>query len=215
MFLCHALPIVDKIFFCRFGISCFVHIVLPFVDISLVFLLLLEPSGFISSSCMVIFSHVVFFILFPHILGSFCFNILACFRRFFIWVSSETSHPGLDYFFVLFEGTPIFSHTKYVAYSFSRYGSSFLICCFWLVPLDVFGIVSVFSSVFLLFQGQKTILFYYCSNLIGKFSACSLKTSTFLPDLYHSFPIISLWRVAPKIAVKCKMIVFLDPCFAF
>ena len=28
-----------------------------------------------------------------------------------------------------------------VAYSFSRVGSSFLICCFWLVPLNVFGIV--------------------------------------------------------------------------
>ena len=26
-----------------------------------------------------------------------------------------------------------------VAYSFSRVGSSFLICCFWLAPLDVFG----------------------------------------------------------------------------
>ena len=38
---------------------------------------------FISSSFTVIFSLVVFSILFPHILGSFCFTILACFRRFF------------------------------------------------------------------------------------------------------------------------------------
>ena len=45
MFLCHALPIIDKIFFRCFGMSCFVCIVLPFVDISLVFLLSLEPSG--------------------------------------------------------------------------------------------------------------------------------------------------------------------------
>ena len=41
MFLCHALPIVDEIFFRCFGMSCFVCI----VDISLVFLLSLEPSG--------------------------------------------------------------------------------------------------------------------------------------------------------------------------
>ena len=32
------------------------------------------------------------------------------FVAFFIWVSSRTSHPGFECFFVLFEGTPIFSH---------------------------------------------------------------------------------------------------------
>ena len=37
MFLCHSLPIVDRIFFRCFGISCFACIVLPFV--SLIFLL--------------------------------------------------------------------------------------------------------------------------------------------------------------------------------
>ena len=70
-------------------------------------------SPFISSSCTVIFSRVVFSILFPPILGSFCFTILSCFRRFFMWDSSRTSHPGLDCVFVLFEGTPIFSHTNF------------------------------------------------------------------------------------------------------
>ena len=35
-----------------------------------------------------------------------------------------------------------------VAYSFSRVGSSFLICCFWLVPLDVFGVVLSSVCVF-------------------------------------------------------------------
>ena len=45
MFLCHALLIVDKIFFRCFGMSCFVYIVLPFVDISLVSLLSPEPSS--------------------------------------------------------------------------------------------------------------------------------------------------------------------------
>ena len=106
MFLCHALPIVDKIFFRCFGIFCLVCIVLPFVDISLVFLLSLEPPG--------LFPQVVLlFFLVLSLLGSFCFTILACFHRFFVWVSSRTSHPGLDCFFVLFEGTPIFSHTNF------------------------------------------------------------------------------------------------------
>ena len=45
MFLYRALPVVDKIFFRCFGMSCFVCIVLPFVDISIVYLLSLEPSG--------------------------------------------------------------------------------------------------------------------------------------------------------------------------
>ena len=82
----------------------------------------------------------------------------------------------------------------------------------WLV---LYCLVSVFSGVFLIFQGQKTTPFYYCSNLIGKPLACCLKTSTFLPDLYHSFPITSLRRVALKIVVKWKLVVFPSPCFAF
>ena len=45
MFLCHALPIVDRIFFRCFGMSWLVFMVLPFVDIFLVYLLSPEPSG--------------------------------------------------------------------------------------------------------------------------------------------------------------------------
>ena len=45
MFLCHALPVVDRIFFRCFGMSCFVCIVLLFVDISLISLLWPELSG--------------------------------------------------------------------------------------------------------------------------------------------------------------------------
>ena len=39
MFSCHLLPVVDKFFFRCFGMSCFVCIVLAFVDISSIFLL--------------------------------------------------------------------------------------------------------------------------------------------------------------------------------
>ena len=41
------------------------------------------------------------------------FFILAGFRRFFICVSSRISHPGLDFFFVLFERIQIFSLTNF------------------------------------------------------------------------------------------------------
>ena len=68
---------------------------------------------FISSSCTVIFSLVVFSFLFPHILGPFCLTFWPIFVNFFICVSSRISHPGFDCFFVLFEGIPIFSHTNF------------------------------------------------------------------------------------------------------
>ena len=45
MFSCYPLPIVDRIVFHCFGKSCFVRIVLPFVDISLIFLLSPALSG--------------------------------------------------------------------------------------------------------------------------------------------------------------------------
>ena len=40
-----------------------------------------------------------------------------------------------------------------------------------------------------------------CHDLVGMSLACNLKTSSFLLDLYHSFPISSLCRAAPKIVV--------------
>ena len=42
---CHLLPLVGRIFFLCFGMSCLVYIVVPFVDISLIFLLLPGLSG--------------------------------------------------------------------------------------------------------------------------------------------------------------------------
>ena len=60
MFLCHALSVVDKIFFRCFGMSCFVCIVLPFVDISLVFLLSPGPSGLFPQVYSYFFSSCLF-----------------------------------------------------------------------------------------------------------------------------------------------------------
>ena len=62
--------------------SCFVCIVLPFVDISLIFHILPELSGLFPQVVLLFFSRVVFSILFPHIPGSVGFTIFACFRRF-------------------------------------------------------------------------------------------------------------------------------------
>ena len=55
------------------------------------------------------------------------------------------------------------------------------------------------SVVFQVFQCKKTSFLYYCPDFVGKTLTC-LTTSTFLPDLYHSFSTTSLGRVAPKIS---------------
>ena len=68
MFSCH-LPLVDRIFFLYFVMSCFVCIVLPFVNVSLIFLLSPILSGL--SPQLVIFSCVAFSFLFQDILASF------------------------------------------------------------------------------------------------------------------------------------------------
>ena len=81
IFYCHLLPIVDRIFFHCFGMSCFVCIVLPFVDIFFNRHSFASTFWFISSS----FSCVVFSFLFLIIPASFfCFIIFACFCRCFI-----------------------------------------------------------------------------------------------------------------------------------
>ena len=91
MFSCHLLPVVDKIFFRRFGMSCFVCIVLPFVDISLIFLVLASTFCFIISSCMVIFP------VFPF---PFCSYI---FQRLFFVLSYWPVFVDFFFFFFAFQ----------------------------------------------------------------------------------------------------------------
>ena len=96
MFSCHLYPVVGRIFFPCFWMSRFVCIVLPVVNISLIFLLSPVLSG--------LFPQVVllFFLVLPL---SFCLymfhrlSFLACFRRFLICVSSRISHPGFYYYY--------------------------------------------------------------------------------------------------------------------
>ena len=76
MFSCHSLPIVDKIFFRCFGKSCFVCIVLIFVDISLIFILSPALSGLLPQ--VVLFFLVLPVPFFPAYLAPlFSFIILA------------------------------------------------------------------------------------------------------------------------------------------
>ena len=111
MFSCHSLLIVGKIFFRCFGMSCFVCIVLPFVDISLIFLL----SPVLSS----LFPQVVllFFPMFPVPTSPRLFQRLSFLLFglvYFVFLCAfRISHPGFDCFFVLFEGIPFFSQTDY------------------------------------------------------------------------------------------------------
>ena len=111
MFLSHALP-VDRIFFRCFGMSCFVYC------FTLCRYLFNLPSfartfWFISSSCTVIFL-VLSFAFCSHIFQDISvLPFWPVFVNFFIYVSSWISHPGFDCFFVLFEGTSVFSHTNF------------------------------------------------------------------------------------------------------
>ena len=85
-----------------------------------------------------------------------------------------------------------------MTFSFSKVGCSFLVCCFWLAPLDVSDIVlscfCVFWCIYRISRSENhpffiVVLIWSASQWITL--ACGLKTSTFLPDLYHSFPISS------------------------
>ena len=78
-----------------------------------------------------------------------------------------------------------------------------------------YSFVYMFLGGFLVFQGQKINPSWLFSNLIGKPLASCLKFRTFLPDFDHSFPVSSLWRVAPKITLQCKLIIFPSSYFVF
>ena len=114
MFLCHALSIIDRIFFHCFGMSCFVCIVLPFVDIYLVSLLLPEPSGLFPHVVLLFFSRVVFSLLIPQIPGFSILPFWSVFVDFFLsGFPVELPILVLTVFFVVFEETSIFLHTNF------------------------------------------------------------------------------------------------------
>ena len=85
MFSCYYLPIVDRIFFRCFGKSCFVCIVLPFVDISLIFLLLPALSGLFPQVVLLFFSCAACFFLFPLISAPIIIIIIIIVIRIFFF----------------------------------------------------------------------------------------------------------------------------------
>ena len=126
MFSCHSLPIVDRIVFRCFGKSCFVCIVLPFVYIPLIFLLSPALPGLFSQVVQLFFSCVACS-FFPRLFQRLSFFIiLACFRSFFICVSSRIFHPSFDCFFELFEAITIFSQTNFAPAQISSFNSVIL-----------------------------------------------------------------------------------------
>ena len=107
MFLRHLLPFVGRIFFRVFGMSCFVFIVLPFVDISLILLLLPVLSGLFPQVVLLCLCYPFFFVS-ACSCGFPLFSHFGLFSWIFSSVSSKISYPGFDFFFVLFEEISIF-----------------------------------------------------------------------------------------------------------
>ena len=83
-----------------------------------------------------------------------------------------------------------------VAFLFSEIGGSLRFACSCLSILDVSIIILVFYSLFVFWcissiSGSGNQPLFYCPNLVSESLACGLKTSAFMPDLYHSFSISS------------------------
>ena len=84
VFSCHLLSVVDRIFFRCFGMSCFVCIVLFFVDISLIFLIWTALTGLFPQVVLLFFSCIACSFFVPtYFSASLFFIIPACFLSFF------------------------------------------------------------------------------------------------------------------------------------
>ena len=114
MFSRHLPQLVGRIFFRCFGMSCFVCIVLPFLDIFLIFHLSPVLSGLFP--LVVISSCVVFSFLSQHVPAFFLFlkSFLLVFVDFLSAFRIEFPIQGFDFLFVLFKGTSVFSQTNFV-----------------------------------------------------------------------------------------------------
>ena len=120
MFSCHSFPIVDRIFFRCFGKSCFVCIVLPFVDISLIFLLWSVLSGLFPQVVLLFFP--VSPVPFSRSFQGLSFSSFGLVFVVFLFVFPvEFPIPVFDCFFELFEGNPIFSQTNFYYYYYYYY----------------------------------------------------------------------------------------------
>ena len=110
---CHIFPYMLLEFFRCFRMSCFVSIVLPCLDIFLIFpLLRLSFLAYLLELCCH-FSCVAFFFFWSQHVQAFSFvsHFFFC-CRFLICVSCRISHSGFEFILVFFRGTPTFSQTN-------------------------------------------------------------------------------------------------------
>ena len=100
MFSCYLLPVVGRIFFHCFGKSRFVCIVLPFVNITLIFLLSPVPSGLFPQVVLLLF------LVLPFPFCSYMFQrlsfILSCWPVSvdFFYLSFQSNFPSWFWFFL-------------------------------------------------------------------------------------------------------------------
>ena len=114
MFSYHLPQLVGRIFFRCFGMSCFVCILLPFLDVFLIFLLLPVLSGLFPRAVLSFSPCVAFSFLSQHVPAFLiCFIIFASCRRFLICVSSPIFNPGFDFLLAFYKGTQIFTRTNF------------------------------------------------------------------------------------------------------
>ena len=105
MFSCLSLPIVDRMYFRCFWKSCFVCIVLPFVDVSLIFLLSPAHSGLYPQVvllfflvlpvpiCSSLFQHLSYFLSFWLVFVVFLENLLHQISPGFSFFASAVHYP--------------------------------------------------------------------------------------------------------------------------
>ena len=101
-------------FFRYFGFPCFVCIVLSCLDTFLFFFLCPLPSGLFPRVVLYILLELLFFFSSQHIpVFHLYLKIIACCRRFLMFVSCWISHQGFEFLFLFLMGTSILSQTNF------------------------------------------------------------------------------------------------------
>ena len=114
LFLMSSPQLVGNISFRCFGMSCFFLCCFTLSDIVLIFLLLQVFSG-LFPQVILLFFRMLPFSFCPYMFQHFSFVSLLfpVFADFFICISSQISHPGFNFFSVLFKRILIFSQTNF------------------------------------------------------------------------------------------------------
>ena len=147
--------------------SCFVCIVLPYLDIFLIFRL--SPVAFGLFSRVVFFTRISFSFLPQHVPEFFCRISFVCCRKFLICVSRRNYHPGFKFLFLFFRGTPISSQTNFIHAEISSLNSvmSFVEIC---ITKSFFFLVSDLTVLQSMCPRDGNVVFFSFISLL-KFSS--------------------------------------------